>query len=236
MDDLDTPPSSIVLLMDALAFPLRKWAWWLLVAACGVGIFWITFLMLEAGPRAKRLLIVIAALCAVIIRCYFSAMENTITGYGERPGEGSGPRMDDFWETLGRVVLVAVMSWSPAAIVSLLLSAQEIPLQPWVNILTALGCVYFPMALLGIVNFGGIHAAMPKYVIPAIFRCGPLYSFAAMGLLIVPFSALWAYSALQRGGFWPPVAASAVASYFLVTHARLVGRIYLSNRERLGWE
>jgi len=29
---------------------------------------------------------------------------------------------------------------------------------------------------------------------------------------------------------------SAVAAYFLIAHARLMGMLYLANRERIGWE
>lgn len=235
MEDIDTPLSSPALLADALVHPLRKWTWWLVVAMCGIAIFWLFSLMAHSSNRGNRLIYVIAALLAVIVRCYFSAMENTITGYGEKPGE-SGPRMDEFWETLSRVLLAAIIAWCPVGIAALFLHQQEMSLEPWMSILTALGCEYFPMALLGIVNFGGVHGAMPQVVIPGIFRCGPFYIFAALGLLLIPYSALWISGAFEEGGFWASVAASAVSSYFLVAHARLVGRIYLVNRERLGWE
>lgn len=235
MEDADTPPSSVALLADALGHPLRKWTWWLVVTACGVGIFWLLNLMALNTRNNGRLAFIVAAFAAVIVRCYFSAMEDTITGYGEAVGE-SGPRMDEFWETLWRVLGAAAMAWGPVGIAAIYLHSQEMALEPWTSILAALGCEYFPMALLGIVNFGGVHGAVPQEVIPGILRCGPFYMFASLGLLLVPYSALWIYPAFPGGGIGASVAASAIAAYFLVAHARLVGRIYLVNRERLGWE
>jgi hypothetical protein len=235
MEDVDTPPSSVALLVDALGHPLRKWTWWFIVATCGVGIFWMLQLIAASHRGGGRLLFIVAAFAAVIARCYFSAMENTITGYGEAVGESS-PRMDEFWETLWRVLGAGAMSWGPMIVAAIYLYMQEMPEEPWTSILTALGCEYFPMALLGIVNFGGLHAALPQVVIPAILCCGPFYSIASLSLFLVPYSAQWIYGAFQGGGFWASVAASAIAAYFLVAHARLIGRIYLANRERLGWE
>lgn len=235
MEDVDKPPSSLTLLMDAFGHPLRKWTWWFIVATCGIGLFWMLILMASTTRGNGRLGFIVAAFAAVIVRCYFSAMENTITGYGEAAGE-SGPRMDEFWETLWRVVGAAAMAWGPMVTVAIYLHFHEMPEEPWTSILAALGCEYFPMALLGIVNFGGLHGAFPQVVIPAIFRCGPFYIFAALGLLLVPYSALWIYAAFAEDSFGASVAASVVSSYFLVAHARLVGRIYLVNRERLSWE
>ena len=224
------------LIADALCHPWRKWGWWLLVTICGFLLFWALVLVLQGGRGSGRVAFIAAAFAAVIVRCYFSAMENTITGYGEKPGEGSGLRMDEFWETLGRVVLAALVAWSPSAIAAIALHAQELPVEPWLSILGALGCEYFPMALLGIVNFGGVHGAMPQVVIPAIFRCGPSYMIAGLSLLLVPYSALWIYSAFSQGGVGAIASASAICAFFLLAHARLIGRIYLVNRERLGWE
>jgi hypothetical protein len=224
------------LLSDAIAHPWRKWGWWLIVTICGFLLFWSLILVLSGSRGSARVGLISAALAAVMVRCYFSAMENTITGWGENPAEGSGLRMDEFWETLGRVVLAALIAWSPAVIAAIALPGQDLPLQPWVNILAALGCAYFPMALLGIVNFGGLHGAMPQVVIPGVFRSGVSYMFASLGLLLVPYSAFWMFAAFPEGGNAALLAASATAAFFLLAHARLIGRIYLANRERLGWE
>jgi hypothetical protein len=235
MEEIDTPSSSASLMADALSYPARKWTWWLAVTACGVVMYWLASVISHSGGRGNRLFYVMAVLAAVIVRAYFSTVENTITGYGEKPGE-SGLRMDEFWETLGRVVLAAIIAWCPLAIAVMALHYQEKPVEPWASLFTALGCEYFPMALLGIVNFGGAHGAMPQVVVPGIFRCGPFYLFAALGLMSVPASAFWIYGSLEEDRFSASVLASGVAAYFLVGHARLIGRIYLANRERLAWE
>ena len=237
--DLGThaPPSSAAsLLGDALAHPWRKWGWFLLVASCGSLLVWLVSLLSMGGNLGGRIIFVIAALIAVIVRCYFSVIETTLTGYGDEPGHGSGLRMDEFWETLGRVIVAALLAWCPVGIAAIVLTSKEMSLEPWLTILSALGCEYFPMALLGIVNFGGMHGAMPQVVMPGIFKCGPSYMFAGLGLLLIPYSAVWAYGAIPQGGAVAVIASSCMASYFLVVHARLVGQIYMTNRERLGWE
>jgi hypothetical protein len=111
--------SSSSLIADALCHPWRKWGWWLLVTLCGFALFWSVILLFGGGRGTGRVGFVTAALAALIVRCYFSAMENTITGYGENSSEGSGLRMDEFWETLGRVILAAVIAWSPVAVAAI---------------------------------------------------------------------------------------------------------------------
>jgi hypothetical protein len=235
MESSETSPSSTVaILSDGLMHPWKKWVWWLAVAACFAVLFWLV-LLVSRSRDGGRGVYAIAVCIAIVVRCYFSVMETTLTGYGEKPSEGSGLRMDEFWETLGRVAVAALIAWSPVALAALYLSPKDLPLEPWLSIFAALGCEYFPMALLGIVNFGGLHGALPQVVIPAIFRCGPIYMLTGPALLLVPYSATWVYHAFPEGGLLAVVAASAAASYFLIAHARLTAQIYIANSERLGW-
>ncbi|MEZ0276059.1 MAG: hypothetical protein ACAH88_14220 [Roseimicrobium sp.] len=236
MESSETSSASTAsLLSDGLMHPWKKWLWWLLIAACVAALLWFALYFSPGRRGGGRGMYAIAALLAIIVRCYFSVMETTLTGYGESPHEGSGLRMDEFWETLGRVVVAALIAWFPVALVALYLNQSSMPMEPWVSIFAALGCEYFPMALLGIVNFGGLRGAAPQVVLPAILKCGPIYMLSGLGLLLVPYSANWTYHAFPRGGAWAVIAASSAAAYFLIAHARLTARIYLANSERLGW-
>jgi hypothetical protein len=236
MENSETAPATTVaILSDGLMHPWKKWLWWLAVAACMAALLFFALYFDSRSRGSGRGIYGVAALLAIIVRCYFSVMETTITGYGEKPNEGSGLRMDEFWETLGRVLIAAFLAWWPLGLAALYLFREGLPFQPWLSIFGALGCEYFPMALLGVVNFGSMHGALPQVVIPAIFRCGPIYMLTGPALLLVPYSAHWTYRVFPEGGFVAVAAAAAIAAYFLIAHARLTARIYIANSERLGW-
>jgi hypothetical protein len=98
----------------------------------------------------------------------------------------------------------------------------------------AIFAVYFPMSMLGLVMHGHFGGALPHRVLPAIFRALPGYA-----LVVVIFAALVVFSSIANAiGDIPFVGFAVVAApslYLLMAEARLIGLLYRSHREKIGW-
>ena len=224
------------LLGDALEYPLRRWPWWLVIAGCAslnVALFWV-------GQHSQRLPggLVYGSLLlyGVIIRCYFSAMETTVSGYGEEAWQGSGFSMDGLWSSMGTILGLAAVSWAPALLLAFVLESNEMSLEPWVSIAGALGCEYFCMALIGTVVFGGFAGALPQHVLPAIMRSGLSYGVASLSLMVIPWTLEFAYQTWWQKGLPGMLATFVVMAYVLLAQARMTGLVYLANKEKIAWE
>lgn len=100
----------------------------------------------------------------------------------------------------------------------------------------AYGCFYYPMAILALCSFGGVIAALPHIVIPGIFRALPGYLLSVLaisaGLIATDFGQEWSKEIPYAGWFLP----TAIGLYSFMFQARLIGLIYRSKQEKLGWE
>jgi len=102
------------------------------------------------------------------------------------------------------------------------------------------GCIYFPMAFLGVAMFDTIGAVNPLLVVPSIVRVLKEYL-----LMIVLFAVLllarWLggevvlmhLSLPARIGY--SVVSSFLGLYLLTVEMRLLGLMYLAKKEELGW-
>lgn len=226
----------IPLLMDALWYPLRRWPWWLVIVGC-VAENWIVLWMMQHSVRLPGLIVYLSVLLyGVVVRCYFSAMETTLSGYGEESWQGSGFSMDGLWSSIGTLLGVAALSWAPTFVAALALAHQGADLEPWVSITGALGCEYFCMALIGTVAFGGLTGAMPQHVFPAIIRCGASYGLSSLSLMFVPWLLESAFNLWGRDSLGGMLVTFIIAGYLLLAQARMTGLVYLANKERIGWE
>ena len=218
---------ALEIIRDGLTYPLMKrWTWWILVTGSAALVFTVA-----------RGIYTIFFLFGVVVRCYFSVIETTLTGYGTQKWQGSGLNMEGLWGSVARALGVAALSWSPAIAAGIILLQHNQSPEPWFSILGAVGCEYFSMAALGTVAFGSFSGAWPHLVIPAVMRSGATYSLAALALMLVPWSFTWTVSILTSTfGMWGVVLSCAVAAYFLIAQARITGLIYLANKEEIGWE
>ena len=100
----------------------------------------------------------------------------------------------------------------------------------------ALGCIYFPMAVLAVQAFGGITAALPHIVLPAVFRALPGYLLAIVALVVAFGVCGFAEEVAAKLPYIGWLVAAGVALYSLMFQARLIGLIYRDKRDKLGWE
>jgi hypothetical protein len=99
----------------------------------------------------------------------------------------------------------------------------------------AIGVLYFPMAMLGMVMHGHLGGAMPHRVLPAIFRSLPGYLLAValfVVLLLIGVLKDSMASGVPLAGF---VITAAPSLYLLMAEGRLIGLLYRSKREEIGW-
>lgn len=237
------------MLMDALSYPFMRFGWWLLVTVCGCLLM---VLLLGFIPRVSTSSVgsfggignssiyrvfFLLLMAGMIVRSYLSVIENTITGFGEEGWQDSGPRVEGMFADMGTMLGVAAGSWAPAVLATLLISPNEPWVSPVITLLAALGCEYFCMAVVGTVVMGGLQGANPRFVLPAIWRCGGSYALASLVLISVPWGFQTGLTAFEaNGGLGGWIAAAAAGAFVLLMQARLVGLIYLANKERIGWE
>ena len=100
------------------------------------------------------------------------------------------------------------------------------------------GCVCFPMAFLAVSMFDSVAAVNPLLVIPSILRI-PLQYLLTVLLLGGVLALRWAGEAFLENLLPIPILAGIVLGfaglYLLTVEMRILGLLYLANKDRLGW-
>ena len=229
------PPLSATarILLDAIAYPFRRLLWWLIMVGCYAGLMAVFYGNRVSGGRV----FLIFALMGVIVRCYLTIIENTITGFGSEAWQDESLRTDGMYEDLGAMFGLMIISWSPMLLMWFFGPNDAVWLDPAITVLGGLGCEYFCMAVTGLVIMGGIQGAKPMLVLPAIYKSGGGYALSSMALMVVPLSFRWGFHAVAaHSNVLASLAGAAVAAFIVIMQARLIGLVYLENKERIGWE
>ena len=161
------------------------------------------------------------------------------------------PGMDDVWGGFFRLLGTVLMAFGPAMIVAYFAIAQEEPMAG-VALIPAIifGCIYLPMAFLAVAMKDNVMASNPLIVVPSILRV-PLEYFVTATLVVGIFGVRWAGDAIsgEMGiqafrtrsmtemltlfalrALW-----AFVSVYLLTVTMRILGLLYLTKRDRLGW-
>ena len=112
------------------------------------------------------------------------------------------------------------------------------------------GCLYFPMAFLVVAIKDNVMAANPLIVVPSILRV-PLEYIVTAILLAALFGVRWLGDSLSGGVAHRSMMTSSmtemfllfgfralwafVSVYLLTVTMRILGLLYLTKRDRLGW-
>jgi len=167
------------------------------------------------------------------------------------------PSMTNFWEDILLPCLellgLVLICFGPALAFGYYMASGEEPRTSLVPVLLglfALGCIYFPMAFLAVAMLDSVMAANPIQIFPAILKA-PLeylttlvvlafliaFRFAGDGLIPELFprglsthnmAKLFGY--LATSAFW-----SVVSLYLLTVAMHILGLLYVSKKEKLGW-
>lgn len=110
---------------------------------------------------------------------------------------------------------------------------------PWLVWLLALaGCVYFPMAFLGIAILDTLGAVHPLFVVGSILRVPREYALAVLvfgGVLVFRWLAEDLFASLLKIPLVPSLTSDLLSICFLMIEARVLGLLYLAHKEELGW-
>ncbi len=133
-----------------------------------------------------------------------------------------GTVLASFLPAILLVMFAHEQSWGPVAVEAALLC----------------GCVYFPMAFLAVAMFDSVFAVNPLLILPSIARIPFQYllTVALLGaILALRRVADHLLPALLPIPILPTVFSTLLGLYLLTVDLRILGLLYLSKRDRLGW-
>jgi hypothetical protein len=137
-------------------------------------------------------------------------------------------------------VVVSLFSFGPALLFQIWGEWAEWD-YPWLLVVPTalLGCIYFPMAFLGVAMFDTLEAALkPTFVVGSMLRVPREYSLAAaifIGIIGVRWLSEWVLGVLMKIPLVPALLADLIMIYLLMIEARILGLLFLSKRRTLGW-
>lgn len=160
------------------------------------------------------------------------------------------PGMDELFSGCGRLLGTILMSFWPALLLAYFAIAQEQPMAG-IALIPAIifGGLYMPMAFLAVAMKDNVMASNPLIVIPSILRVPLEYAVTAI-LAVGLFGVRWMgdavigimggiFAAKTVGALLGAMGARAVwalvSVYLLTVTMRILGLLYLTKRERLGW-
>ena len=220
-----------VMFIDALTYPVRRNGWVMILVGA---IFSVILDVLKFAP-------VMGTLVAVFSVGYFGAfyleiVGTTMIGRDEVP---DWPSFSSFWDDIispfVRLLLLIVFSFGPVMAIAIFADDEALWFGPAIIGAIIFGCFYFPMAVLATQAFGGIGAALPQIVLPAVFKALPGY-LSALGALVLVFGVCaFAQYFTAKIPFVGWFLTAAVALYGLMFQGRLIGLIYIEKQDKLGW-
>ena len=175
-------------------------------------------------------------------------LHSTAAGDEQMPGM---PGMDDLWSGFFRLAGTVLIAFGPAMVIAYLAIAQGLPAAGIALIPAVIfGGLYLPMAFLAVAMKDNVMAANPLIVIPSIVRV-PLAYLVTVILGAGIFGARYFGDVLTSGMAGEAMMGSSVSKmlllfglraiwawfsiYLLTVTIRILGLLYLTKREHLGW-
>ena len=220
------------MLLDALGYPLRNGGWIMIVIGA---VFAVILDLFQFAPG-------VGWAVSVFGMGYFGSFYLRIVGTTMTDGDAlpDWPDFADFSDDILhpflRLTGLLLLSFGP--VVACVVAVEESAQHYWPVMAGMLlwGCIYFPMAVVASSAFGSLFAALPHIVLPAIFRSLPVYAGAVVALVLVFLLSSEAQEFAARLPYAGWLIAAAVWLYGLMFQARLIGLVYRSKQESLGWE
>jgi hypothetical protein len=208
-----------------------------------------TLLFAALGARMAGLFSIIIKIGA--LGYLFSYMQNIIHATAAEEAQMPElPGMDDLFSGFLRLAGTVVMSFGLAlGLLIAKLSGVDLPVSA-ILISMLLGCLYFPMAFLVVAMKDNVMACNPLVVVPAILRVPAQYLvtvvlFAAIfgvkqiGDLVSGAAGSVAFTTTDMKvmfiAFGIRMIWSFASVYLLTVNTRIMGLLYLTQKEKLGW-
>jgi len=167
----------------------------------------------------------------------FRIIGSTAKGESELP---DWPDISDLYGDIVQPLLLYLAALAicvlPAGIYMMVTGAQIEAPDATAIVLILAGIAYFPMALLGVALNQTLGMLSPTVVIPAILRAPVEYCAACLVLLVIVALSVLADSALVSSApllGW--LLARWLALYFMAAEMRVLGVLYYTKQDQLGW-
>lgn len=220
------------MIIDALLYPLRGGGWMMV-------LFGAIMMVLLAVASLAPILGLIALLIGggYFAAFYFSVVATTVSGQSSCP---DWPEVSNLWESILlpclRMLGALVISYLPAIALVAFLGERPSGQEAILWAVRVWAWLYFPMAVLALVLFGHLGAALPHRVLPAIIRAMPAYLVAAIALLLAEVCGDILALLLVGIPYLGVFLSAAVTLYFLLVQGRLTGLAYVNSRARIAWD
>jgi hypothetical protein len=217
-------------LPEAFGYPFKKNG---LIMLVGGAVFLTLVDLVNIVPVFGMVLgLVFSILAAGYMSAYFLSIITCSAAGNESPPPW--PDLHNAWDDALRpyflVLGTVLLCFGPALLYSLLGEDARIT---WV--LLGAGMFYLPMALLGVAMFDSIGGVIPMLVIPSIIRLPAEYTVACV-IMGTAFAVALAGQVLA--GVVPLVGglmSNFIGLCLLFLEARVLGLLYHSNSDKLGW-
>jgi hypothetical protein len=193
-----------------------------------------------AGVFGMAVILMMTAFGTAYLICYLRRiLTSSATGKEEMPDwPDASEFMDDILAPFLQFLGTVAVCFLPAVAVSLFVPRGNPWAGPALAAAVLYGCVCFPMAFLAVSVFDSVAAVNPLLVIPSILRI-PLQYLLTVLLLGGVLALRWAGESFL-GNLLPfPILASVIFGfaglYLLTVEMRILGLLYLANKDRLGW-
>ena len=223
------------MLQDAFLYPIRGNGWLMVLLGAA---FSITVEFMSYMPFLWLLMGVFAG--GFFSAYYLDTVATTMDGRNDVP---DWPDFNDFAEDILKPFLrmfgIALLAFGPAYVVIALIWFADAGASwslPAFFVATAVGSLYFPMAVLAAQARGGVLEALPHVVVPAILRSLPQYFVAVVALVVAHLALIFAEDIAAEIPYVGWFATFAVALYALMFEARFIGLIHRGWSDRFKWD
>lgn len=210
----------------------------------GIGPYLVFFggIFFPAAAFAAKFFLYVWVASLLVYGYLFACLQHFVVCTSQGEDKPSWPDVTSIWEDilspLFKFVCMCLLMLGPG-LGFIVLTAQGHEWAPLAIIPSfILGALYFPMALLAVAMFDSLAALNPLIIIPSILKV-PLQYLLVLGILGLIVLARWggelALALLIPIPVVPGIISSFFWLYFLTVEARILGLLYLSNKDRLGW-
>jgi hypothetical protein len=219
------------MIVNALLYPFKGSGWIMMVLGAVLAV------LLNIASFAPILGCAVSFYSAGYFTAfYFEIITSTVNGEANCP---DWPNVTNVWDDLLHPLLhlfgAILVSFLPLLICLYTLDKTSEHFHAALWGAAGFGCLYFPMAILGIVQFGNLCGTLPHLVLPALWRCLPGYLLAVVTLILVLILSAVVQELAEKVAFLRWLLTSAVSLYFLMVQARFIGLLYVKNEARIGW-
>lgn len=209
-------------LYDAVAYPLRKHGWQIILVST---IVWLLLAWTLALPLINLGLFVLYA--AYFGSYYLKILSETVNGNDMMPNWPDFMNVvDDILKPALRLVVIVVNTWLPLIIV-LVMHTQFAPVPRIIGVLALMyGIFSFPMTALLVQVSGRYRAGLPHIVLSAMFELGWRYAVVAIACNVAVLAWLYLPKLLFGRSVAGAVFNVALLIYMVAFQARITGLLY----------